>query len=77
MTIQDNTIKKLLAKTTTKITGRPTHTSIDKVMDKVAKIKTSIKMTHTSFPKGTKFGYMVAIIMSRECWKRVTALDSA
>ena len=57
--------------------GRPTHALIDNKRNKLAKIGASTKMTHTSFPKGTKFGYVVEIMTDREYRKKFTSLDAA
>ena len=57
--------------------GRPTHASIEKTRNELAKIEASIKTTHTAFPKGTKFRYAAAIITARDYRKRVTAVGSA
>ena len=77
MMILDETIKELPEKTTTKFMVRPTHSSIEKTRNELAKIGSSIKTTHTALPEGTKFGYAATIIMAGEYMKRVTTLESA
>ena len=63
--------------TTTKMMGRLTHKSIEKTRNEMAKIISSIRTSHTAFPKITKFRYTAAIMTAREYQKRVTSLDPA
>ena len=74
MTIRNDTIKTILTKTTTKMTGRLTQISIEKTMNELAKIEASIKTMHTAFPEGTKLGYAVAIMTAAEYRKQFTLL---
>ena len=56
----DNTIKELLTNITPKVMDRPTHVLIEKKRNKLANIIAYIKMLHTAFPEGGKFGYAAA-----------------
>ena len=55
---------------------RPTHTSIEKTRNELAKIRASVNMTHTVLSEGKKFRYTAAIMMAGEYRKRVTSLDT-
>ena len=74
MTIWDDTTKEFLTMTTIKMIGHLTHTSIEKTRNELVKIISSIRTSHTAFPKITKFRYAAAIMTAREYQKRVTSL---
>ena len=56
--------------------GLPTYTSIEQTRNELAKTGASIKIMHTGFPKGTKFGYAAAITIAPEYRNQVTQLDA-
>ena len=64
-------------KITTKVLGLLTYALIENLRNKLAKIKGSIKTTHTAFLEGTKFGYAAAIMMAGGYWMRFISMDSA
>ena len=74
MIIRDDTINELLAKTTTKGMGRPTHAWMEKMRKELSKIGSSIKTMYKAFPEGYCFGYAAATITAMEYHKRVTVL---
>ena len=77
MTIQDETTKEHLTKTTIKLIGRTTHASIETIRNELDKIRALIKTLNTEFPEGMEFGYATEIMTAREYQKGLISIDPA